>query len=152
MSERRKIGPHELWREADTGLVGMTTVGMVEENHAIAILATVKDFTESLGPDEPFLMLADARQAGGVSSGARRIYATQTPTGRPAYVSIFGVTFMFRVALQLVFKAIAIASSNKFAVRIEETEADARAWLLKQAAEWRAGKRSNASRDSRVGE
>ncbi|HVJ92991.1 MAG TPA: hypothetical protein VM580_24485, partial [Labilithrix sp.] len=66
MTERQKIGPHEIWQEPETKIVVMVYHGAVDETHARAVVDALSDYRKALPATEPLLVLSDLRDHRGL--------------------------------------------------------------------------------------
>ena len=132
MSERRRVGQHELWREPETGFLYLVNEGMMNEEEAAGVLEAMRALTTDLAPNDPVFFIADNRKATGFTSGARKVLANGSGNRGESRIAIFGVAFVYGAALKLLLKTISVVARNAMTVNIVANEAEARTWLLEQ--------------------
>jgi len=132
MGEKRYIGPHEIWFEAETGFVVIVQCGRVEEEHAQELAETFAAYRRN-AQGEPAFILSDSRRATGVSSEARRIFMKDSRWNDfEGYLVVIGASFLMRTLSNMLFKAAEVSSRSKLTAICVATEEEGRAWLSEQ--------------------
>ena len=140
MQEKTTFGAHEIWREADTGLICLSHVGLMTEPE---VAVHVDFLLTHQKPSEPGFLLADNRRATGITREGRALLATgRVRTEFEGYVAQFGAPLGVRALVSLMFKAMQVAVPIKIKLSIFATEAEARAWLIER-------RRATSVRDER---
>ena len=140
MSEKRKVGPHEIWLESDSGFIVIVTKGMLLAEHAVSLMEFIKGHWTA-APDEPILILTDYRQGKGMTSEARQSMSNgwwQSAERVEVCSAMFGASFAVRTIISLLYQAAKLTSSTNLASTAVATEAEARAWLTEQGRTIRA--------------
>ncbi|HVJ93909.1 MAG TPA: STAS/SEC14 domain-containing protein [Labilithrix sp.] len=132
MTNEIQIGEHSVCFESDTGFSVLRCRGKVDESEAIAINdAVIKNYLERVGRGQSFFCLVDVRHLTSVTPEARRAIANGGRMGERACVAVVGGSFAIRVLLNLILKAMLLASDQLVAVAVPE-EDEARAWLAER--------------------
>jgi hypothetical protein len=128
MTERTKLGTHELWYEADTDVIVFVHVGTIFEAEA----AELVDFLMArahAAPDGRIFVISDTRRASGVTSEARKVMAAKKMEEFEINVAMVGASFAVRSIINLVVRAIAVTGRSKVSLCALATEAEGRVWL-----------------------
>jgi len=131
MSERFQIGSHQVWFEADVGLVCHSYRGVVREDEMEEVFDVTLRLVEAATPLAPPFLLTDGRNATLLSAGARRVMGQRAKTIREGYCAVYGTSFGLRAILNLVFKAQSLASPG-LVTWFAADEAAARVWLTQR--------------------
>ena len=142
MSDRVKIGTHEVWREPDTGFIGIAHNGLLDGKDAEALIKVLLEYTSQLPPGEASFILADHRNATGMTGEARKVFTSSGTTSDTSYLAIYGMSFAFGIVFKLLMKAFALVSPIKLVASAVTDEAEARVWLTEQQRRYRAQKSS----------
>ncbi|HVJ92663.1 MAG TPA: hypothetical protein VM580_22840, partial [Labilithrix sp.] len=117
MYERKQIGPHTLWFEPDNDFIVVVQVGKLDAAHASELTSFVRE-RAALKGRAPMYMLADHRQATGITSEARKVFSTPS-SDLPSFefnVATFGASFAMRTVVNLLFKATKLAGISTLTI------------------------------------
>ncbi|HVJ94191.1 MAG TPA: hypothetical protein VM580_30595 [Labilithrix sp.] len=145
MIERTQVGTHAIWTEDEEGLICLLQSGLAVEAHAVKLTEVLAAHAVTMVPGEPYFILADWREATGVTKDARKAIATAEIRREDIYLAAFGASFAFRVVANLVFSAINLLSSSRVVVTFKATESESREWLREQRRAYFARKREGAA-------
>ncbi|HVJ92700.1 MAG TPA: hypothetical protein VM580_23025 [Labilithrix sp.] len=143
MSEKVTSGQHEVHYEEETGFICLVHYGTIDVDDAKIVGEAIDRFSDRSGPGEPGFLLADNRNAGSITSEARKILTKTRVTRKEMYIAHFGASFFARSFINLMMKAISF-SSYRFHVNAVATETEARAWLGEMKRAWNERKRPAA--------
>ena len=125
----RQAGPHEITYDPATGLLHTRVRGELSGPDAAALI----DFAIERNPlGEPLLVIADFQNATGFTREARRVLGNGRLVSHELYGALVGGSFAFRAILNLVLKALSLATTATFVAASFADEAEARAWLTEQ--------------------
>ncbi|HVJ88937.1 MAG TPA: hypothetical protein VM580_03975 [Labilithrix sp.] len=131
MTEKRKVGSHEIWREPDTGFVYYAQVGRLVETEAHALREIFGAYARSESPHVGFA-LCDFRRSEGSSPEARKVMSAAWDRDITLYTALFGGAFALRVIATLSLKAAELVSDHRVHSTVVATEENARKWLREQ--------------------
>ncbi|HVJ90406.1 MAG TPA: hypothetical protein VM580_11440 [Labilithrix sp.] len=129
MVDELVVGAHTLGYEPETGLVRMVHVGLMNADEMRGIADKIAEYARTYHPGRATFFLVDNRRAAGITSDARRVMSLSPVLQDEMYCALFGASFAVRTVINMVFKAVTIATSSKSVVVALASEDDARAWL-----------------------
>ncbi|HVJ88214.1 MAG TPA: hypothetical protein VM580_00320 [Labilithrix sp.] len=130
--ERFRAGNHSLFYERHSGLVCLVHVGTMNGAEMTAVADQIAEYQGRYFPGEPPFMLVDNRQATGFTLDARHALSQHRLPRDEVYAALWGASFAVRTVINLVFKALSIATNAKSAAMAVGSESEARAWLNEQ--------------------
>jgi hypothetical protein len=125
----RRIGLH-LTRKEPPDILVITTVGDIEEEDVMAMLADMHDLGRG---SSPVFILADVSRLSRISAAARTASTTGQPSTGTGALALVGASFQQRVVVTLISKAFALLRKRRMTpMACFQTEAEARIWLDEQ--------------------
>jgi len=141
MTDRTKIGSHELSYEAETGFLVYVQNGRLSDTEAPLLREAILRYVATYYSDKPCFALFDCRNGQRATTEARKTMASRWPDAFEAHVVMFGASLVLRSFANLGFMAARLASS-KLNLTAVATEDEARALLTEQKRAYDARKAS----------
>ena len=145
MIERIRIGNHTVSFEHESGLIHLAHVGTMDGQEMTAIADEFASYRQRFFRGEPPYIVVDNRKATGFTNDARHALSRHELARDEVCAALWGASFAIRTVINLVFKALALATSSKSVAMAVATEAEARAWLTEQRENFRGRRTKGAA-------
>ena len=127
-----KIGKHASWYDSETGFICLSHVGVMNGAEMLAIADWTAECVRKHHPGEPPFQLVDNRQSTGFTSDARPALANHPLARTEVYAAMWGASFGVRTFINLIYRALALATGAKSVTKAFVSEDEASRWLVEQ--------------------
>ena len=140
MKEVIQVGKHTVGYDEETGFIHLCHVGTMDGAEMTAVADRISEYCRKYHPGEPAFELVDNRKSTGFTRDARIALSNHPMAREEVYAAMWGASFGVRTFINLVFRALAVATGSKSTAHATVTEAEASEWLIEKRNLYRSRK------------